>query len=227
MTFRFDKLTVKGQEAVARAQTLATEAGNPQIEPLHMLQGLMTEDDGIVSPLLDKIGANIGQLRETVSSELGRLPSTSSGHPPGISGDLNRVLTNALSSAETMKDEFVSTEHLFLALTRVDSPAQRLLQMSGVQENDVLNALRSIRGSTRVTDQFPEDKFQALERYGVDLVEQAQQGKLDPVIGRDKEIRRVIQVLSRRTKKQSRVDWRTRCRQDGDRRRLGFANHAR
>ena len=200
MTFRFDKLTVKGQEAVARAQTLATEAGNPQIEPLHLLQGLLTEQDGIVLPLLEKIGANVSQLQDTVTSELSRLPSASAGHPPNLGGNLNRVLTNAMTVAETMKDEFVSTEHLFLSLTRVDSAAQRLLQMSGVKENDVLEALRTIRGSSRVTDQFPEDKFQALERYGIDLVEQAHQGKLDPVIGRDKEIRRVIQVLSRRTK---------------------------
>jgi len=200
MTFRFDKLTVKGQEAVARAQTMATEAGNPQIEPLHLLQGLVDEDDGIVAPLLEKIGANLGQLKSTVESELSRLPSVSAGHQPNISGDLNRVLTNALTTAEKMKDEFVSTEHLLLALTHVDTPGQRLLQMSGVKESDVLEALRTIRGSSRVTDQFPEDKFQALERYGIDLVDQARQGKLDPVIGRDKEIRRVIQVLSRRTK---------------------------
>ena len=113
MTFRFDKLTVKGQEAVARAQTLATEAGNPQIEPLHLLQGLITEDDGIVAPVLEKIGSNLGQLKSTVGSELTRLPSASAGgSPPHVSGDLNRVLTNALSTAENMKDEFVSTEHL-------------------------------------------------------------------------------------------------------------------
>ena len=200
MTFRFDKLTVKGQEAIARAQTLASQGGNPQIQPLHLLQGLMTEEEGIVGPLLEKIGANVGQLRSTVESEVNRLPSSNAGNPPQVSGDLNRVLTNAMSTAEKMKDEFVSTEHLFLALTTVDSTAQRLLQMSGVKEKDVLEALRTIRGSSRVTDQFPEDKFQALQRYGIDLVEQAQQGKLDPVIGRDKEIRRVIQVLSRRTK---------------------------
>lgn len=200
MTFRFDKLTVKGQEAVARAQTLATEAGNPQIEPLHLLQGLVDEDEGIVKPLLEKIGANLSMLHDTVVAEVGRLPSASSGHPPGISGELNKVLTNSLTAAEGMKDEFVSTEHLLLALTRVETAAQRLLQMSGVNEKDVLEALRTIRGSSRVTDQFPEDKFQALERYGIDLVDMAQKGKLDPVIGRDTEIRRVIQVLSRRTK---------------------------
>lgn len=200
MTFRFEKLTVKAQDALALSQTLATEKGNPQIVPLHLLHGLLNESDGIVTPLLEKIGANLAQLRETVSAELDRLPSASSGHPPAISGELSKVLANGLSSAETMKDEFVSTEHLLLALTRVDSAAKRLLQMSGVREKDVLEAVRTIRGSSRVTDQFPEDKFQALERYGIDLVEKALQGKLDPVIGRDKEIRRVIQVLSRRTK---------------------------
>lgn len=200
MTFRFEKLTVKAQDALALAQTLATEKGNPQIVPLHLLHGLLNESDGIVTPLLEKIGANLGQLRDTVSTELGRLPNASSGHPPVLGGELSKVLANGLTSAEAMKDEFVSTEHLLLALTRVDSAAKRLLQMSGVRENDVLEAVRTIRGSSRVTDQFPEDKFQALERYGIDLVEQALQGKLDPVIGRDKEIRRVIQVLSRRTK---------------------------
>lgn len=200
MTFRFDKLTVKGQEAVARAQTIATEGGHPQIDAIHLLRGLLEEDEGIVRPVLEKIGANVGQLQEMVASELERLPRSSRNAPPPVGADLSQVLTNGLTTAETMKDEFVSTEHLLLALTRVESPASRLLQMCGVREDDVLEALRSIRGSTRVTDQHPEDKFQALERYGIDLVEQARQGKLDPVIGRDGEIRRVIQVLSRRTK---------------------------
>ena len=200
MTFRFDKLTVKGQEAVARAQTLASQAGNPQIEALHLLQGLLDEQDGIVKPVLEKIGANVAQLLSTVQSESERLPRSSGGSPPGVGSELNTILTNSLSTAEEMKDEFVSTEHLLLALTRVESAAKRLLQMAGVRENDVLAALQSVRGSSRVTDPHPEDKFQALERYGIDLVEMANQGKLDPVIGRDSEIRRVIQVLSRRTK---------------------------
>ena len=198
--FRFDKLTVKGQEAVARAQTLASQRGNPQIESLHLLQCLLDESDGIVKPILQKIGANISQLASTVTAEADRLPRSQGGASPPIGSELHSVLTNSLTSAEEMKDEFVSTEHLLLALTRVDSAPKRLLQMAGVRENDVLEALRTIRGTSRVTDQHPEDKFQALERYGIDLVEMANQGKLDPVIGRDSEIRRVIQVLSRRTK---------------------------
>ncbi len=200
MTFRFDKLTVKGQEAVARAQTLASQHGNPQIEALHLLRGLLDEQEGIVKPILQKIGANVGQLVTTVEAEAKRMPRMTGGPAPPVSGELNKVLTNSLTTAEEMKDEFVSTEHLLLALSRVDSSAQRLLQMAGVRTKDVLEALRTIRGSVRVTDQHPEDKFQALERYSMDLVEMAQQGKLDPVIGRDGEIRRVIQVLSRRTK---------------------------
>ena len=152
MTFRFDKLTIKAQESVSRAQSLATEGGNPQIEAIHLLQGLIAESDGIIIPLLEKIGTNLAQLKETSASELERLPSASAGHPPQLSGELNKVFTEALSVAEAMKDEFVSTEHLLLALTRISSAAQRLLQMSGVVEKDVLEALQSVRGSSRVTD---------------------------------------------------------------------------
>ncbi len=200
MAFRFDKLTIKGQEAVASAQTLAANAGNPQMEPLHLLSGLLSESEGIVKPILQKIGTNLGQLKGMIDSEMQRLPKTSGGAAPPVGSELKNVLDGAASAAESMKDEFISTEHLLLALTRVESPAQRLLQMCAVREKDVLAALQAIRGSSRVTDQSPEEKFQALERYGIDLVDQANQGKLDPVIGRDGEIRRVIQVLSRRTK---------------------------
>ena len=200
MTFRFDKLTVKGQEAVARAQTLATESGHAQIETLHLLSGLFAEDEGIVIPILQKVGANLGQLQGMVESELDRLPRSSGGSAPPVGSELSQVFGSAMSVAESMKDQFISTEHLLLALARVDSSAQRLLQMCGVREKDILESLRAIRGSSRVTDQHPEEKFQALERYGIDLVDQASQGKLDPVIGRDSEIRRIIQVLSRRTK---------------------------
>jgi ATP-dependent Clp protease ATP-binding subunit ClpB len=200
MTFRFEKLTIKGQEAVARAQTLSSEAGNPQIEPLHLLKGLLAESQGIVVPILEKIGTNLGQLNGMVDSELEKLPRSSGGSAPPLSPELSKTLSAGLSCAEQMKDEFVSTEHLLLGLTRVESSASRLLQMSGVRESDVLASLQSLRGSSRVTDQNPEDKYQALERYGIDLIDQANNGRLDPVIGRDSEIRRVIQVLSRRTK---------------------------
>lgn len=200
MTFRFEKLTVKGQEAVGQAQMIATEKGNPQIEVLHLLAGLLSETDGIVRPLLQKAGVDLDQLQSTVESELGRLPTMSGGTSPPVGQELAKVLEQAQSEADRMKDEFISTEHLLLSMTKTKSGAQSLLQLNGVREKDVLGALQAVRGSARVTDANPEAKFQALERYGIDLVERATAGKLDPVIGRDGEIRRVIQVLSRRTK---------------------------
>jgi ATP-dependent Clp protease ATP-binding subunit ClpB len=200
MAFRFDKLTIKAQEAVAGAQGLATDRGNPQIDPLHLLAALLSETDGVVEPILEKIGANRSQLNRIVESELGHLPKVSGGAPPQAGPELAKVLEDAQQEADSMKDEFVSTEHLLIALARVESRAKSVLKLNAIGEKEVLQALRSIRGSARVTDQNPEAKFQALERYGIDLVERARLGKLDPVIGRDQEIRRVIQVLSRRTK---------------------------
>jgi ATP-dependent Clp protease ATP-binding subunit ClpB len=200
MAFRFDKLTLKAQEAVAAAQSLAADNGNSQIDPLHLLAALLAEKDGIIGPILDKIGVNRGQLDKIVHAELGHFAKVSGGAPPQISQELNKVLEAAQREAEAMKDEFVSTEHLLLALTKTDSKAKNVLKLNAITDREVLQVLRDVRGSTRVTDQTPEDKFQALQRYGIDLVERARQGKLDPVIGRDQEIRRVIQVLSRRTK---------------------------
>jgi ATP-dependent Clp protease ATP-binding subunit ClpB len=200
MPFRFDKLTIKAQEAVARAQQLAAEAGNPQLEPVHLLSALLAEDGGIVRPVLDKLGANVGQLETIVDAELKHLPRASGGAPPQPSQQLAKVLDAAQAEADGMKDEFVSTEHLLLALAGTKSKAQDVLQLNAITKDKLLGALQSVRGSARVTDQSPEGKFQALEKYGIDLVERAKAGKLDPVIGRDQEIRRVIQVLSRRTK---------------------------
>ncbi len=200
MTFRFDRLTIKAQEAVAGAQTLAADRGHPEIDPTHLLASLLKESDGVVGPILERIGANRGQLEQVVESELGHFPRVAGGAPPQPGKALDNVLQAARREADTMKDDYVSTEHLLLALTKVDSKAKNVLQLNAVGESDVLKALRSVRGSARVTDQNPEAKFQALERYGIDLVEHARRGKLDPVIGRDQEIRRVIQVLSRRTK---------------------------
>jgi len=200
MAFRFDKLTLKAQEAVQRAQERAADAGNPQIESLHLLAALLDEQEGVVRPLLEAIGVNQQQLRQMITAELSHLPKTSGGAPPQLGNELSRVLDAAQQAATEMKDEFVSTEHLLLALARTKSKAQDTLKLNAVSEKDLLQALQKIRGSARVTDQTPEDKFQALEKYGIDLVARAEQGKLDPVIGRDQEIRRVIQVLSRRTK---------------------------
>jgi ATP-dependent Clp protease ATP-binding subunit ClpB len=200
MPFRFDKLTIKAQEAVARAQELAAGAGNPQIEPVHLLASLLQESDGLVRPVLEKIGSNVGQLDSIVQAELKHLPRSSGGATPGVSPPLSKVLDAAQAEADSMKDEFVSTEHLLLALAGTPSKAQDVFKLVAISKDKVLGALQAVRGSARVTDQTPEGKFQALEKYGIDLTERARQGKLDPVIGRDQEIRRVIQVLSRRTK---------------------------
>ncbi len=200
MPFRFDKLTHKSQEALQHSQELAAEAGNPQLEPLHLLAALLAESDGVVRPVLEKMGADVGQLTQIVEAELKHLPKLSGGAPPQASRDMQSVLNRSQDEAEAMRDDFVSTEHLLLALVKTDSKAKDALKLNGIEETELLKALQQVRGSTRVTDQTPEGKFQALEKYGIDLVERAKAGKLDPVIGRDSEIRRVVQVLSRRRK---------------------------
>ncbi len=200
MAFRLDKLTVKSQEAVQRAQTLASEKGHPEMDPLHLLAALLDEQEGVARPILEKVGVNVPQLKRQVDTELSRKPQVSGGSTPMANKQLLAVLEAALKEATAMKDEFVSVEHLLLALTKTDSPAKNLLQVNGVREKDILEAMKSVRGSSRVTDQNPENQYQALQKYGIDLVQKALAGKLDPVIGRDQEIRRVIQVLSRRTK---------------------------
>jgi ATP-dependent Clp protease ATP-binding subunit ClpB len=200
MAVRFDKFTIKAQEAVQRAQELAADRGNPQIEALHLLAALAAEGEGIFSAVVDKIGANRQQLDRIVQAELGHLPRSSGGAPPQPASGLMQVFDAAHREADTMKDDFVSVEHLLLALTKVDSKARQILKLNAITDKEVLQALQAVRGSARVEDQNPEAKYQALEKYGIDLVERARQGKLDPVIGRDQEIRRVIQVLSRRTK---------------------------
>jgi ATP-dependent Clp protease ATP-binding subunit ClpB len=200
MNFRFDKLTIKAQEAVAGAQNLATERQHPEIDPLHLLAAMITEREGVFRPLMEKIGVNVGQLERQVEAELARLPKVSGGANRQPNAALREVLEQSAQIATNMKDEFVATEHLLLAIVKLKSTAKNLLTVNGVREQDVLTALQSVRGSQRVTDQNAESKYQSLEKYGIDLVERASQGKLDPVIGRDQEIRRVIQVLSRRTK---------------------------
>ncbi len=200
MAFRIDKLTIKAQEAVQAAQSLASEKGHSEIDPLHLLAALAAETDGVARPVLEKVGVNVSQLAKMAAGELDRRPSVSGGSQPQPNRQLMSVLEEAQKQSAAMKDEFVSVEHLLLALTKVDSPAKNLLQLNGVRDKDILEALKSVRGSARVTDQNPEGQYQALEKYGIDLVQKAQAGKLDPVIGRDNEIRRVIQVLSRRTK---------------------------
>lgn len=200
MSFSLDKLTIKAREAVQGAQRLARERGHPEIDSLHLLAAMVQDPEGLVLPILNKIGLHEDQLHSIITSELDRYPKVSGDTSPGVGKELSGILETARKESERMTDEYVSTEHLLLAFTATTCRAQRVLQLNGVRYDDVLNSLKELRGSGRVTDQNPEEKFQALQRYGIDLVEKMNQGKLDPVIGRDPEIRRVIQVLSRRTK---------------------------
>ena len=162
MAFRFDKLTLKAQEAVAAAQELAADRGHAQIDPLHLLSAMLAESDGIVGPILDRIGVNRGAVGKIVAGRIGPFPHVSGGAPPQLSRELNSVLEAAQREADTMKDEFVSTEHLLLAMTKVDSKAKNVLKLNAITEKDLLKVLQAIRGSTRVTDQTPEGQVPGL-----------------------------------------------------------------
>jgi len=198
----FNKLTVKAQEAVAEAQTLARSAGNPEVTPEHLLLALLRQDGGIVAPILNKLGLNPGTIEAEVTAEVGKFSKVGGASAePMIGNSLRHVFDAAFKSADDFKDEYVSTEHLLIAIAEEkQSTAAQILKRHGVVRDALLKALQSVRGTQRVTDQNPEAKYQALERYARDLTQLARRGKLDPVIGRDEEIRRVIQVLSRRTK---------------------------
>ena len=200
--FRLDKLTQKAQEALQQTQQIAGENGSQVMFPLHLLISLAEETDGIVRPVLEKCGVHPDAIVSEARRQIQALPKTS-GMQPGmyLSQPLNQILERAFDEAARFKDEFVSTEHLLLsiAVQRNDAAGQ-LLDKAGATHDEILKALASVRGGQRVTDQNPETKYQALERYAHDLTESARQGKLDPVIGREDEIRRVMQVLSRRTK---------------------------
>ncbi len=201
MAVRMDKLTYKAQEALQGAQELTRQLGNPQIEPAHLLRTLLAQEDGLIRPLLKKLEIEPGAVIQGVDDLLTRLPKVSGEAQVYISPGLNKALDDAFKQAGQMKDEYISTEHLFGALTADQaSEVGRLLRAQGLTPEAILKALADLRGSQRITDQAPEEKFQALEKYGRDLTEMARSGKLDPVIGRDSEIRRIIQVLSRRTK---------------------------
>jgi len=204
MAIRWDKFTVKAQEAVQRANDLASEHGNPEMLPLHLLAALIEDKEGIVPPVLEKVGVGAQAVLSEVYREIGKLPKVSGSggaNQAQMSNALNQLLERAFKEAANFKDEYVSTEHLLLAATeQKKDAAQQILARHGATYDAVLKALTSVRGSQKVTDQNPEAKYQALERYARDLTEQARRGKLDPVIGRDEEVRRVVQVLSRRTK---------------------------
>jgi ATP-dependent Clp protease ATP-binding subunit ClpB len=196
----FERLTVKSAEAVQEAASEARRAGNPTIEDLHLLAALLEQEEGIVVPILQKVGVNVARLKSEVEGARGRLPKQSGGANATISRELNEVLDRAEKEARDLKDEYISTEHLLLALAEKGFSVRELLRAQGATRDALVQALEQVRGSHRVTDQNPEEKYQALQRFSTDLTERARRGKLDPVIGRDEEIRRVVQVLSRRTK---------------------------
>jgi ATP-dependent Clp protease ATP-binding subunit ClpB len=197
-----DRFTIKSQEAPQAAQRLADERRNPQTTPEHLLAVLLEQDGGVVAPVLRKLGADPAAVRQALGPALEALPTLTAGaqQDPAAASELVQILREAEREMRELKDEYLSTEHLLLALAKHPGGAGRALRETGATYDELLKALSEVRGSHRVTDQNPEDKFQALERFGRDLTEAAAQGKLDPVIGRDDEIRRVIQVLSRRTK---------------------------
>jgi len=196
-----DRFTIKSQEAIAAACSLAERRRNPQITPEHLLVVLLEQDGGVVAPVLAKLGANLAAVRSEANAALEALPTVSQGgESAGPSSELVRVLRDAEGEMRALKDEYVSTEHVLLALAAHPSKAGDALRAHGATKDALLQAITEVRGPHRVTDQGAEDKYMALEKYGRDLTEEAEKGKLDPVIGRDDEIRRVIQVLSRRTK---------------------------
>ncbi|MGO9958550.1 MAG: Clp protease N-terminal domain-containing protein, partial [Solirubrobacteraceae bacterium] len=199
-----DRFTIKSQEALQAAQRLADERRNPQTTPEHLLAVLLEQDGGVVVPVLRKLGVEPAAVRQALGRRLDALPklTTTGGRqePAGGSGELVQIMRAAEAEMRDMHDEYVSTEHLLLALSAHPGGAGDALRSTGASREELIRALSEVRGSHRVTDQNPEEKFQALQKYGRDLTEAAAAGKLDPVIGRDDEIRRVIQVLSRRTK---------------------------
>jgi ATP-dependent Clp protease ATP-binding subunit ClpB len=196
-----DRFTIKAQEAIAAAGQLAERRHNPQVTPEHLLSVLLEQEGGVVAPVLAKLGADVNALRAQVNADLDALPTmTAGGEAAGPSSELVRVLREGEEEMRELKDEYVSTEHLLLALAEHSSRAGEALRSVGARRDALQKAIAEVRGPHRVTDQSAEDKYRALEKFGRDLTAEAEQGKLDPVIGRDDEIRRVIQVLSRRTK---------------------------
>src|ERR1700722_13161462 len=186
MALRLDKLTVKAQEALQAAQELTARSGQQQIEPVHILWALAAQGDGVVPPLLEKLGTPPAALASEAEKQIDRLPKISGAGEQYLSKAANDLLQRAFDEAQRLKDEYVSTEHILLALARAErDPASQLLTRFGASHDAILQAMASIRGTQRVTSQNPEATFQALEKYARDLTDLARRGKLDPVIGRD------------------------------------------
>ena len=198
---RFEKFTIKSQEALQEAQSQCSARGHQSFEASHLLAALLAQPEGSTIPVLQKLGVSLESLSQEVERQLEQVPKVTGGSQPQMSAGLNRILQAAFQEAEALQDEYVSTEHLLLAMANDENDAvARVLRGAGVSYDGILEALSTIRGSARITDPDPESKYQSLEKFGTDLTEAARLGKLDPVIGRDEEIRRVIQVLSRRSK---------------------------
>ena len=200
---RFDRFTLKAQEAVQESQSVAEKHEHQAVDVEHLLYALISQSDGIVQPIIKKLGANPAELLKKIDDELKKIPKVSGGAigQTFITPRLNQVFTNAFKEAERLKDEYVSTEHILIAIVdEKGGVSSRLLSGAGITKDNIFKVLIDIRGTQRVTDQTPEEKYQALSKYSRDLTDLARKGKLDPVIGRDDEIRRVVQVLSRRTK---------------------------
>ena len=198
---RLEKLTTKSQEALREAQSLADKRNHQALDAEHLLFSLLGQKEGVVLSLLQKLGVPLTQVTDRLQKALDRLPQvTGTSGQSYITPRLKKIIESAEAEAETLKDDYVSTEHLLLAMVQDTGETGKVLKELGATRDKILGALVSIRGSQRITDPNPEEKYQALEKYGRDLTDLARKGKLDPVIGRDDEIRRVIQVLSRRTK---------------------------
>ena len=197
---RLDRFTLKAQEALEGSQSLARSSGHAEVRPLHLLVALAGQAEGIVAPILSKLGADPRAVASAAAERLKSGPRVEGQPDPGLSRALQEILENAEKAAKEFQDEYVSTEHLLVAMIRGKGEAAEILRKLGATPDNILHALREVRGSSRVTDQNPEDKYQALRRYAKDLTDLARRGKLDPVIGRDEEIRRTIQILGRRTK---------------------------
>jgi len=199
---KFDKFTLKAQEALATAQQIVMARSHTVLTPLHLLSALCSDENGIAVMILKKIGANVSRIKEMTEGELNRLPqgTTPAGTHMMPDPALSQVVLDAQNRADAMGDDYLSVEHLLLSLAAIDSDAKEILSLNAVAPEQIEAAIKEIRGGERVTDESPEAKYRALERYGIDLLEMARKGKLDPVIGRDEEIRRCMQVLNRRTK---------------------------
>ncbi|MDH4241422.1 MAG: AAA family ATPase, partial [Phycisphaerae bacterium] len=197
---KFDKFTLKAQEALATAQQTAMAKSHTVLSPLHLLSAVLSDDNGVVVMVLKKIGANISRIKEMIESELGRLPTGQTSSMLMPEPAFNQIVLDAQNRADAMGDEYLSVEHMFVSLASVQSDAKEILRLNSITPEQIESALKDVRGGEKITDQSPEGKYKALERYGIDLLEMARKGKLDPVIGRDEEIRRCMQVLNRRTK---------------------------